>query len=58
MAKNWIAGAIKHPGALHKSLHVKEGTKIPAGKLASASKKGGITAKRANSAKTLAKFHK
>jgi hypothetical protein len=31
--KNWIAGAIKKPGALHKSLHVKEGEKIPESKL-------------------------
>ena len=31
--KNWIKGAIKHPGALHKALHVKQGEKIPAKKL-------------------------
>ena len=33
MAKHWIQGAVKHPGALHKALHVKEGEKIPAAKL-------------------------
>lgn len=34
MAKDkWIAGAIKHPGALHKELGVPEGEKIPAKKL-------------------------
>jgi len=31
--KNWIRGAIKHPGALHRALHVKQGEKIPAKKL-------------------------
>ncbi len=29
MAKNWIKGAIKKPGALHKELGVPEGKKIP-----------------------------
>ena len=32
---NWIKGAIKHPGSLRKSLHVKEGQKIPAKKIGS-----------------------
>ena len=36
MAKNWIAGAIKHPGALHRALGVPEGKKIPASKMAAA----------------------
>lgn len=31
--KNWIKGAIKHPGALHRALGVKQGEKIPAKKL-------------------------
>ena len=31
--QNWIAGAIKKPGALRKELHVKKGEKIPAKKL-------------------------
>jgi hypothetical protein len=30
---NWIAGAIKHPGALHRELGVKQGDKIPAAKI-------------------------
>ena len=34
--EKWIAGAIKHPGALHRELHVPEGEKIPAKKLAKA----------------------
>lgn len=54
--KNWIAGAIKKPGALHKELGVSQGKKIPAGKLANAAKKGGKEGKRANLAKTLASF--
>ena len=29
MAKNWIQGAIQHPGALHKALGVPAGQKIP-----------------------------
>lgn len=33
MAKNFIQKAIKHPGALHKELHVPEGKKIPAKKM-------------------------
>lgn len=56
MAKNWIAGAIGKPGALHKQLGVPMGTKIPAKKLTAASKKGGLLAKRANLAKTLKKM--
>ena len=31
--KNWIADAIKKPGALHKKLNVPEGEKIPASKI-------------------------
>lgn len=37
-AKNWIKGAIKHPGALHRELHVPLGEKIPEKKLAKAAK--------------------
>jgi hypothetical protein len=57
--KNWIAGAIKHPGALHKTLHVKEGEKIPESKLKKAEKsKNPKTRKRAALAETLKKMHK
>lgn len=56
--KNWIAGAIKKPGALHTELGVPQGKKIPAGKLASAAKKGGKEGKRARLAETLKSFHK
>ena len=51
--KNWIAGAIKKPGALRKELGVKAGEKIPAKKLDAAAKKSGIEGKRARLAKTL-----
>ena len=55
----WIAGAIKHPGALHKSLHVKEGEKIPAKKLAKAAHSDNPKlAKRARLAQTLKRMHK
>ena len=57
--KNWIKDAIKHPGSLHKALHVPKGEKIPAKKLEKAthSDKPGL-AKKANLAKTLKGFHK
>ena len=51
--KNWIAGAIKKPGALHKALGVPEGEKIPSSKLAAAAKKPGKMGKRARLAETL-----
>jgi hypothetical protein len=58
MAKNgkWIQKAIKKPGALRKSLGVKKGEKIPAGKLAAAAKKGGKMGQRARLAMTLKKM--
>jgi hypothetical protein len=55
--KNWIAGAIKHKGALHRDLGVPMGQKIPASKLAKAEHSLNPTiAKRARLAKTLASF--
>jgi hypothetical protein len=56
--KHWIAGAIKHPGALHKQLGVPEGQKIPAGKLAKAEHAGGKLGQRARLAETLKGMHK
>jgi hypothetical protein len=53
---NWIQGAIKKPGALRKSLKVKEGKKIPEGKLEKAAEKGGKLGKRARLALTLKKL--
>jgi hypothetical protein len=54
----WIQSAIKKPGSLRKSLHVKAGEKIPAKKLASAAKKSGVMGKRARLAETLKSFKK
>ena len=51
--KNWIAGAIKKPGALRRELGVKKGEKIPAKKLAAAAKKPGRIGQRARLAETL-----
>ena len=56
--KNWIAGAIKHPGALRKELGAKEGQPIPAKKLAAAAKKPGKTGQLARLAQTLKGFNK
>jgi len=56
MAKNWIKGAIKHPGALHEDLGVPKGKKIPAAKLNAAAKKSGKVGQRARLAKTLKKM--
>lgn len=59
MAKEkWIQGAIKHPGALRKTLKVKKGEKIPESKLKKAEhSKNKTTAKRAHLAETLKKMH-
>jgi hypothetical protein len=54
--KNWIAGAIKKPGALHKELGVPQGKKIPSKKLDAAADKGGKLGQRARLAKTLKKM--
>ena len=54
--KNWIAGAIKKPGALRKSLGVKAGETIPAKKLAKAAKAPGKMGQRARLAQTLKGF--
>ena len=56
MAKNWIAGAIKKPGALKKALGVPEGKNIPAKKLEKAAKAPGKLGQRARLAKTLRGF--
>lgn len=57
MAKKFIQEAIKHPGALHKELHVPVG-KISKKKLKVAAKKGGKEGMRARFAETLAKLRK
>ena len=50
--------AVKKPGALRKSLGVKKGQKIPAGKLKAAAKKGGKLGQRARLAMTFKKMRK
>jgi hypothetical protein len=53
-AKHWIAGAVKHPGALHKELGVPEGKDIPEKKLKKAEHSDNPTErKRADLAVTL-----
>lgn len=60
MAKEkWIQKAIKHKGALRKSLNVKKGKKIPEAKLEKAEhSKNPTLRKRANLAETLKKMRK
>lgn len=59
MAKDkWIKGAIKQPGALHKELGIKKGTKIPSATLSKAAKAPGKEGERARLAETLKKIKK
>jgi hypothetical protein len=58
MAKQWIAGATKHKGALHRALGVPDGEKIPPAKIAKAAKAGGKLGKEARMAQTLSKLRK
>lgn len=54
----WIHDAIKHPGALHKELHVPAGKDIPTGKLHKAEHSTNkLVAKRAHLAETLKDMH-
>jgi hypothetical protein len=53
VAEHWIAGAVKHPGALHKELGVKQGKPIPEHELESAAKQPGKEGERARLAMTL-----
>lgn len=55
--EKFIQKAIKHPGALHKALHVPQDEKIPAKKLEAATHAKGKLGKEARLAKTLRKFH-
>lgn len=59
MSEKWIQKIDMKKGALRKSLHVKEGEKIPESKLKKAEhSKNPKTAKRAHLAETLKKMHK
>jgi len=55
---NWIQDAIKKPGALRSAMGAKKGEKIPAKKLAAATKKPGKMGQRARLAQTLSKLKK
>ncbi len=57
MAEKWIQGMHMQKGALHRSLGVSQGKKIPANMLRAAALKGGVVGKRARLAETLKKFH-
>ena len=55
--KNWIQGAIKHPGLLHEKLDVPKAKKIPISKIKKAEKsKSPSLRKEANLAETLKKI--
>jgi hypothetical protein len=55
--KNWMQGAVKHPGALHRQLGVPANQKIPAARLsAAANSNNALLARRARLAQTFAKF--
>ena len=56
--KKWIQKAIKKPGALRKSMGVKEGETIPIKDLQEAAKHGGKMGQRARLALTLKKLGK
>jgi hypothetical protein len=58
MAKKFIQGAIKKPGALHEDLGVPKGKKIPSAKIAAAAKQPGKVGQRARFAQTLAGLRK
>ena len=58
MAKDWIAGATKNKGGLHRSLGVSAGKPIGKAKIAKAATKGGKVGKEARLAETLGKMKK
>jgi len=58
MAKNWIAGAVRNKGGLHRSLGVPQGEKIPASKIQAAAQRGGKVGKQARLAQTLGKLRR
>lgn len=57
-SKNFIASAIKHPGALHRQLGVPQGQRIPARLLSEAAKSGGKLGQRARLAQTLKRLNR
>ena len=55
---NWISGAVKRPGALHRKLGVKKGEKIPAAKEAKAAKQPGLLGQEARFAENMKKIRR
>lgn len=58
MARKWIHSAIKHPGALRRTLGVAKGKRIPASRLCTAAKAKGKTGSRARLALRLRSFRR
>jgi len=59
MSGNWIAGAVKNKGSLHRSLHVPKGDIIPQSKIMKAEHADNpALAKKARLAETLEHLHK
>ena len=58
MSKDWIKGAVKHPGALRSSLGIKPGHTIPAKTLSKAAAAPGLLGQRARLAQTFKKMGK
>jgi hypothetical protein len=56
MAHDWIKGAIKHHGALHKQLGIPTSQKIPHSTLEKAAQANGLLGQRARLALTLSHF--
>jgi len=56
MSKHWIQDAVKHPGALHKELEVKQGEKIPEEKIEKAAHAPGKLGQRARFAENMKKM--
>ena len=54
--RKWMAGAVKHPGALHESLGVPQGQKIPAEMLQPKPGDSGLTRKRKALARTFRRY--
>ena len=58
MATDWMAGAVKRPGALKAKLGVPAGKTIPAAKLTTAAAKPGLIGQEARLAQTFSKTRK
>ena len=54
---DWIQGAIRRPGALHRALGVPEGQKIPVARIEKAAEGSGVNSRRASLALTLRRIN-